>query len=207
MSLRDSFYCMCTLTHSKVCQTDANLMRTMTSAVCGASSDGRLIGSIPVSCPMDFPPYEKWHKGQRQRKTVTIPGRKWINKAKSALPNLPVITPEKLTWQIFSPANLNLEREREKNSYHLLLLDPTYRDSEKLMRQEILPLAGFQQVTQDLFISRSPGGENSYSSKRASCQPVCILLTTSKLMGRGKFPPSPLGSYDSTLLGWTIKMT
>lgn len=73
---------------AKFVLTDAGLV-TMDSPVCEASLNSRLVGPLPAFCPRVFPPYDKLHKRQRQRKIVTIFGRKRIDKNQEySLPTL-----------------------------------------------------------------------------------------------------------------------
>lgn len=61
------------------------LERTVNSPVCEAVSNSRLIGPMPVFCPMVLSSYETWLRRQRQRKTVTISGRKGLRKTETRL--------------------------------------------------------------------------------------------------------------------------
>ena len=68
---------------------------------------------MPAFCPMLIPFYDKQHKRNKENKDYL-----WLIYflQKSALPNLPrVAKPKDLVTQVFSPANLNLERENDSH--------------------------------------------------------------------------------------------
>ena len=74
-------------------------------SVCGASLDSKYMkGLCLMFFPKVLPPYDKWHIIYRQRKTVTILGRKVSIKIESAhLPNIRVArSPRTSSTDIFS---------------------------------------------------------------------------------------------------------
>lgn len=104
-----------------------------------------------------FSPYDKWHKRWRQTKTVTIFGRKSINKhgvhyqiyEESLKSN-------KLASQVFYPANLILEK-RKRNITTLTSNRPCIRDMEDWRMVRILTFCWFCHLYGDLLVVGASG--------------------------------------------------
>lgn len=91
---------------------DADPVRSVNSPVCGTSSNNRLIGPMQVFYS-DFPLYDKGVERQKQRKTMTICGRKGSHQKQEYSESTRVARPQELAYTNVSPANLNLEREKD----------------------------------------------------------------------------------------------
>lgn len=90
----------------------------MTSPVCGANMNNRLIGPMPAFCPMIFllMTNDTTYRGKEKQ---WPPRRKTINKNQEYLYHIfnRVAIPKELVLPMFPSTSLNLEKEETQNSH------------------------------------------------------------------------------------------
>lgn len=158
----------------------ADLVRTINLTVCESSLSSRLIGVLPIFCPVVFLPCDKWRKTQKQKQWSSLGGKESILITKFTRAAMS----KKLFPHTFSPENLNLERK--KDSLLLFPSDPAARGLGGW--QVVSPVAGSRE-------ERSQGICASRWEWTGKWDPVSILQSMTVVGERKNSPPNAFSSF------------